>query len=159
HERKGPDGKPLNLVHRDLSPRAAFITYDGVVKLLGFGAADAARAAGLDGALAYRAPEQIKSEPFDRRADVYALSALLWELTLARALPARRTAGSVARRIVEKDAPAPTSIDRGYPKELERIVLRGLDRAPDKRFATVEELQLALEAFVRKHKLAASPLQ
>ena len=82
HERLGPGGAPLGLVHRDVSPQNLFVTFDGAVKLLDFGIAKAAhriadsatRSGTLRGKLPYMSPEQCRGEVLDRRSDVFSLS-------------------------------------------------------------------------------------
>ncbi|MCU1276943.1 MAG: hypothetical protein JWM53_489, partial [bacterium] len=161
HERV-VDGKPLNLVHRDVSPQNVFVTYDGGVKLLDFGIARASsrlsetRAGTLKGKIAYMSPEQCSGLPIDRRSDVFAAAIILWELTTGRRLFTGDSDFEVMRKIKEEDSPRPSAGSFAYPLALERIVLKGLKRDPAERYASAEEMQLELEAFVREQRLPVS---
>jgi len=92
HERCGPDGTPLRIVHRDVSPSNIQISYDGAVKLIDFGVAKSevssirTQTGTLKGKAGYMAPEQVQCGPVDRRTDVYALGIVLWELLSGRQL-------------------------------------------------------------------------
>jgi serine/threonine-protein kinase len=162
HERLASDGTPMNLVHRDVGPRNVFVTYDGGVKLLDFGIAQAEQrrsktATGTTkGTLQYMSPEQIHAERVDRRSDIFAASVMLWELTVGRALFSGSSDYSVMTAIVQRGAPPPSTIRPDYPPALEAIVMRGLQQDPADRFQTAEELQLALEQFAREHQLPTS---
>jgi serine/threonine protein kinase len=162
HERLGADGKPLGLLHRDVSPHNVFVTWDGCVKLLDFGVARAAspvgeqRAGELIGKVGYLSPEQCEGLPLDRRSDVFALSVVLWEMTLCRRLFRCHTPSSTMRRIVEVDAPPPSRLRPAYPRELERIVMKGLARDLSARYPSVEALQVDLEAFAFEHRIPLS---
>ena len=95
HEKRDPDGRPLGIVHRDVSPHNVAVTFDGGVKLLDFGVAKTRRRASatrhgtLKGKLGYMSPEQCRGDELDRRSDVFAVAILLWEL-LDRPAPVRR---------------------------------------------------------------------
>jgi serine/threonine protein kinase len=120
HTLKDFDGTPLHVVHRDVSPQNAFVTYDGQVKLVDFGIAKAAGAASttqsgvFKGKLAYVAPEQAAGDPVDARADLFSVGVMLWEAIAARrfahgesqtALLAKRLSGTEPRiRDVVPDA-------------------------------------------------------
>ena len=163
HERMDAGGRPLDIVHRDVSPENVVVTYDGGVKLVDFGIARArSRMAGhtehgiAKGKPGYMAPEQILCRPVDRRADVYAAAVLLYEMTCGR-LPHEgdsdheRSVGTV-----DRDPAPPRALVASYPAELEAIVMRGLDREPERRFASALEMQRALEGFARARKLDLS---
>ena len=163
HERTA-NGKPLGIVHRDVSPHNVFVTYDGGVKLLDFGIAKATTSIGktksgaLKGKVEYMSPEQAFSQPVDRRSDVFCIGILLWELTTGRRLYRRRSDLESLKALTEEDAPAPSTVVSSYPAELERIVLKCLRRKPEERWETCEELQAALDTFGKTQSFTVSPL-
>jgi len=152
HELRDDDGEPLEVVHRDVSPQNLLVSVRGTTKLIDFGVAKAnARrseetAAGtLKGKIEYMAPEQARGEPLDRRADVYAIGAVLYELLASR--PVRDTdEGRQLAALHELMTgvaypPLPPSI----PHVVRGIVDRALARDPQSRFASADELRHALE--------------
>ena len=167
HERLGPGGAPLGLVHRDVSPQNLFVTFDGAVKLLDFGIAKAAqriadhvtRSGTLRGKLPYMSPEQCRGEALDRRSDIFSLSVVLWEMTVGARLYGAAGEGDfeVLKSIADQEPPPPSSRRADYPPELERIVLRGLRRDRAARYQTADELAADLEAFTRAQSLWVSP--
>ena len=162
HEKRGFNGRPLKIVHRDVSPSNVLVSYDGGVKLVDFGVAKAAqrqtetRAGTLKGKIAYMSPEQCLGQELDRRSDVFSLGILLYELTTARRLFKGDAEFAVMQRIVNEDVPPPSSVIPGYPAALEKIVMRALQRDRGERYPTAQELQLDIEHFAGAQRLSLS---
>ena len=166
HERRGPDGKLLELVHRDISPSNVVVTFDGSIKVIDFGIAKASARLGVEtttgvvkGKPGYMSPEQcLGDRELDRRSDVFCVGILLYELTVGQRLfPASTTEYAQLHAIVEGAIAAPSTIVPGYPRELERIVMTALDRDVDRRYQTAEALQRDLAAFARTAHLDVTP--
>ena len=162
HDKVGFDGLPLQIVHRDVSPQNVIVTFEGTVKLLDFGVAKAqgraqeTRAGTLKGKVAYMSPEQCIGDPIDRRADVFALGIMLYELTLHRRLFRGKSDYEVMKKITEGLVPLPRTVDPSYDSRLESIVMKALSRNRERRFATAWELQVALEDLIRDAQLYVS---
>jgi serine/threonine protein kinase len=162
HEKRDAAGQPLGLVHRDVSPANIFLTEDGIVKLVDFGIAKAVRGTGetragtLKGKVSYLSPEQCRSERLDRRSDVFSLAIVLWELTVGRRLFDGGSDLTTLNAIDRCDPPRPSRLVPRYPRELERILVKGLARDRDRRYQTAAEMQDDLEAFARAHRLAVA---
>jgi serine/threonine protein kinase len=162
HERRAPDGKLVGVVHRDISPSNILVTYDGCVKLIDFGIAKAegrrmvTRTGVLKGKSSYMSPEQTQGGQLDRRSDVFALGILLYELTCGRRPFRGDNEYATMRDIVGKAPDAPTTLVKGYPKDLEEIVLKCLEKDPGKRYQTTLQVQVALEKLARDHHLSVS---
>ena len=140
-------GRPLEVVHRDVSPQNLFITYDGSVKVLDFGIAKAAdrltrtETGYFKGKFAYMAPEQIKEQPVDRRADVFALGVVLFEALTGRRLFRTKNPAATLRAVLESSIVRPSAIRPNIPSALDEACLKALSRPIDQRHATAAELR------------------
>ena len=154
HEAKSERGRPLGIVHRDVSPQNILVGTDGLARVGDFGVAKAAgrvqttRAGQLKGKLAYMAPEQLDPASFgrdiDRRVDVYASAVVLWEALTGARLFAGETETETIHRILHGVVDPPSARAPGV-EVLDAIVLRGLARDPMARFETARDMAIALE--------------
>ena len=158
HELTGSDGNLLHVVHRDVSPQNVLLSSKGHVKVADFGVARArgqlhkpTETGELKGKLSYMAPEQLTSKVFDRRADIFALGCCLYEATTGQRPYHGADALETMYKLLETDCVPPSSIIEDYPKDLETIVLRALEKDADQRFQTAEELRAVLEAFLARN--------
>ena len=151
HELCDFDGKPLQVVHRDATPHNVFLTYAGQVKVVDFGIAKAmsssaeTRTGVLKGKIAYMAPEQALGEKVDRRADIFSVGMMLWDV-LAGHRPYRGLPDTaILHKIVSEDVPSPRLGDPDVPPTLEAICMKALAHAKEDRYATAAEMAAALE--------------
>jgi hypothetical protein len=151
HEARDENARPLEVVHRDVSPQNIIVGADGLPRLLDFGVAKAAgrlqttRDGQLKGKLGYMAPEQLGALPIDRRTDVYAAAVVLWEtLSGERLFDADDAAGTFGH-ILQKKIPPPSSQRGDVPPELDALILRGLEREPSLRFLRARDMATAIE--------------
>jgi serine/threonine protein kinase len=157
HELRDYEGTPLSIVHRDLSPHNLFVTYEGVAKVVDFGIAKSAGTAKTEqgiikGKFAYMAPEQAQDDKVDRRADIFVMGIVLWELLTGERLVFRRNDIQTINRLLN-DNFAPPSAERGdISPELDAIVMKALAKDPERRYQTAQEMREALE----EHLLARS---
>ncbi len=151
HEARGEDGRPLGIIHRDISPQNVLLGTDGIARIMDFGIAKAAGRSqhtedgSLKGKLSYMAPEQLSAEGkrIDRRVDIYSASVVLWEMLTRRRL-FKGEPGEVMAKIVKGDIQPPSACASDVPPELDAIVLRGLVRDRENRYGTAIEMADAL---------------
>jgi len=154
HELQDYDGKPLNVVHRDVSPHNVIITYDGVVKLVDFGIAKASdqssqtRTGVIKGKLAYMSPEQAFGKPVDRRADVFAVGVILWEAITGRRMWKGNAEGAIAHRLSVGDIPKITEYVPEPPPMLKAICERALAPRSADRYPTASAMRVDLEKYL-----------
>jgi serine/threonine-protein kinase len=151
HELPGADGRPLGLVHRDVSPDNLLVHRNGTVKIVDFGIAKAAGSTSntstgtLKGKVAYMAPEQLRGEAVDRRADVFSLGVVLYELLAGhRPWEAPTEVALIARMLGDEPQPL-TEIREDATPSLWSVVERALAKDPGQRHQTCQELQADLE--------------
>ena len=143
HEYRDVDGTPMPIVHRDVSPQNLFITTEGVCKLLDFGVSKVltegsrTRTGMLKGKLPYMAPEQIRGEAIDARADVFSMGVVLWEALTKERLFARDSDYQIWKAITDEEIPRPTSRVAGLPPQIDAVVARALSRDVAARYPTI----------------------
>jgi serine/threonine-protein kinase len=152
HELSDESG-PLGVVHRDVSPHNILVTYDGIAKLLDFGIAKATQqtssnteAGEVKGKFSYMAPEQILGGSVDRRCDVFAAGIVLYLLTTGRH-PFKRSNTAAIIHAITTDEPVapPSTLLEEFPPELERVLLKALEKDVEKRWSSADEMRVALE--------------
>src|SRR5215468_8133829 len=161
HERRGSDKQPLNIVHRDVSPSNILVGYDGSIKVVDFGVATASmrqetRSGSLKGKLSYMSPEQCRGTPVDRRSDVYALGVVLYELATTTRMIKGENDYLVMEQIVKGRISPPQTRRPSLPDALSDIIMRALATDRERRYATADELRLALDQFAASAGLTAS---
>jgi serine/threonine protein kinase len=164
HERRGPDGVPLGIVHRDVSPSNIMIGYDGSVKLLDFGIAKATarsvetQSGIIKGKFAYMAPEQCRGRDVDRRSDVFSLGIILYEISTQHRCFRADSDFDTMHRIVTGDVVRPTRLVQGYPPALEAIVMKALAVDANQRYQSAGLLLEAIESFAVSARMSLSTM-
>jgi serine/threonine-protein kinase len=145
------EGRSLAVVHRDVSPANLLVGGDGVTRVLDFGIAKAndrrsqTRTGEVKGKLAYMSPEQLHGQEVDRRTDVYATAVVLWEALAGRPLFHAPNQGALSLKVSEGSVdPVSLYAAEEIPEALDQALLKALARDPAERFATAEEMALAL---------------
>ena len=156
HEVRDANGEPLNVVHRDVSPHNVFITFDGAVKVVDFGIASASsrlhhtETGTIKGKFAYMAPEQLQGMRADRRADVWAVGVVLWELLALKRLFRHENPSAVVQAVENQHIERPSEALLGLPLAFDDIVLRALERDPTRRTPTAQALSTELRDAVHR---------
>lgn len=166
HRKKGDDGKPLGIVHRDVSPSNVLVAFDGQIKLCDFGIARAMGETGalpdaaIQGKAGYMSPEAARGAPPDARSDVYAAGAILWELLAGRRL-LKGEGGKPPTLEQARNVEVPPLPTRNLAQEatLQAIVARAVAREPEQRFASARAMLKELEGYVAASGMVASPLK
>lgn len=154
-------GKPLNVVHRDMSPQNILVGVDGIARVTDFGIAKAAaRISGttpgqVKGKLAYMAPEQARGKALDHRADIFAMGVVLWEMFTGQRLFKRSKDNETIEALLVKPIPHVRERVPQIPEELDAVVAQALMRDPQHRFASARAMAVALESAARAHGLLA----
>ena len=166
HDKRDLEGRPLQLVHRDVSPSNVLLSHDGAIKVCDFGIAKAhnresenTKNGVLKGKFSYMSPEQCEGNPIDRRSDVFSIGILLYELTTLSKLFRGQSDYALLQKIIEAPIPPPSTRVPGYSPALEQIVMKALAKSPADRYPTAQAMQLDLEEFAREHKLAMSSVR
>lgn len=162
HRKRGPDGRPLNIVHRDVSPQNVLISHEGAVKLADFGIAHATerREQTMDGMIkgkvAYMSPEQLRGEALDGRSDLFSASVVLYLLSTGTHPFAQDSDGATIEKALLHDWPMPSQVAPDVPSQLDFIVARGTASHCQDRYAAAGEMAEALEEFLFDSRLRAT---
>ena len=151
HDARNARGEPLHIVHRDVSPQNILVGPDGLPRVLDFGIAKAfgrlrtTEDKEVKGKLAYLSPEQLDGKPLDQRTDVYAASAVLWEMLTGARLIRVEDPAAILMVVVRQQHEPPSRYTSESSPQLDAIVMRGLARNPGDRWPTARAMALALE--------------
>ncbi|MFT3772492.1 MAG: serine/threonine-protein kinase [Minicystis sp.] len=165
HGRADAQGKPLALVHRDVSPSNVLVSFEGSVKLLDFGIARAAGrlvrtdAGQVKGTIGYMSPEQIRGDEVDARSDIYSLGVCLWELVTGRRLFEALLPHEVSKRIAAGDLPTPRAAGAKISEALEATILKALAQSPDRRYPTAADFHSELSRRAATEGLLTDPIR
>ncbi len=154
HTRMDDSGKPLGIVHRDISPDNVLISYEGQVKLVDFGIAKARLQRNFNtapgvvkGKYLFFSPEQARGEEVDRRTDVWATGIILYEMVCGR-LPAEGPEYAVIHKLINGAFPRPTELRPDLPAELEALIMKALALSKDHRYESSHAFGDALTGYL-----------
>ncbi|MFW5920884.1 MAG: protein kinase domain-containing protein [Polyangiales bacterium] len=154
HRAKDQMGRPMGIVHRDVSPQNIMVSYDGAVKLLDFGIAKASthatktQAGVVKGKFAYMSPQQCLGQDIDGRADIFALGICLYEVLTGKGLYHRKSEYETMRAVIDGEVPSIRDVVPDLPVELDAITQKALAKKPEDRFQTAGEMHEALEQWI-----------
>ena len=155
HRKTGNDGRPLGIIHRDISPQNVLISYEGAVKLIDFGIAKAAihsshqtQAGVLKGKYGYMSPEQISGKPLDQRSDIFALGTVLHEMLTGERLFCGENDFLTLEKVRAAKADPPSRINPEVPAQLDQILMRALAREPSERYQSATQFADDLGRFL-----------
>ncbi|MBW1811200.1 MAG: protein kinase [Deltaproteobacteria bacterium] len=155
HKLRDQNGKPMNVIHRDVSRQNIIVLFSGRVKLVDFGIAAASerihetRTGVTKGKLSYMSPEQCLGKTIDPRTDIFSLGIVLWEVLAGRRLFKHKVDLHTLKAIVSGDLPSIRQFRPEVSTELESIAMRALKHEPKDRFASIERMGEALKLYIK----------
>jgi serine/threonine protein kinase len=164
HTLVGPDGRPLNIVNRDVSPSNVRLSYDGDVKLLDFGIAQAlmkftSEIGILKGKFSYMSPEQIRGMPLDARTDVFSAGIILHEMLTTEKLFRGDTEFALMEKVRKAEVPPPSNFNRRVTPELDAISLKALARDVADRYQNAAQLAADLDSLIAGYRFDPKELR
>ncbi len=163
HAKRDDEGRPMNIVHRDVTPENIMVSWTGTVKILDFGIAkattqtDPTRAGEIKGKLSYMSPEQAMGKQLDARSDVFGLAVVLYEWLTGYKLFTGENELAVLKSIVEGKIYPPSYFREDIPEEIERILMRALEKDRDRRPSTATEMQYELQQWLNDAEFVPTP--
>ncbi len=166
HERTGNNGKPLDIVHRDISPSNLMVSYDGHVKVVDFGVAKAqmvgrpeTQAGEIKGKVGYLSPEQCRLQKLDARSDLYSLGVVAWEMLTGKRLWKRESPFSTMAAIATEEVPLASEYREDLPHEVDRLVSKLLATEVQERLQSARDVLQAIELVSTTTRSNTSPSQ
>jgi serine/threonine-protein kinase len=162
HQKTDVQGRPLGIVHRDVTPENIFVSFDGGVKVLDFGIAKAAnqvemtRAGEIKGKLSYMSPEQCMGKPLDSRSDIFSLGVVLYEWVTGFKLFTGESDVAVLKSITDGKIYKPSYFKADVPEQIEQILMRALEKQPEQRYQSAWEMQYDLDKFLANNEFTPS---
>ncbi|MFH1812445.1 MAG: serine/threonine-protein kinase [Pseudomonadota bacterium] len=156
HTASGSDGRPLHLVHRDVTPSNIFISFDGEVKLGDFGVAHATGEVDrreVRGKFGYLAPEALHGQQLDARADLFSAGVVLWETLAGRRLFSGKNDTDVLRQVRDRVPEPPSLFNPKVPPDLDAISAKALAKDPDQRYSSAAEFEESLSDYLFARRL------
>jgi serine/threonine protein kinase len=154
HTRKDANGKPLNIVHRDISPQNILVSRAGEIKVVDFGIAKAAgmssktQAGVIKGKVNYMAPEQVMGQKANRRTDIFSVGVVVWESLTSQMVYSADNMGELVAAVRKADIPPPSSVRPEIPAGLDQVVLKALNPNTKERFQSAHQAQVELTKFL-----------
>ena len=158
HRKKDRHGRPLNIIHRDVSPQNALVSYEGQVKMIDFGIAKAAarntktQAGVLKGKFGYMSPEQVRGLPVDHRSDVFAVGTCMYEMLTSERLFVGESDFTTLEKVRNATVTPLGQLIPDMPPELDAIVMKALAREVADRWGSAGEMQEALTGYIAKER-------
>jgi serine/threonine protein kinase len=166
HNLTDENGRPLGMIHRDVSPSNVMLSYEGAVKMLDFGiakalgdSAEATKSGTLKGKYAYMAPEQTEGDNIDHRSDIFAIGTVLHEVLTGRRLFKGQNDVQTIERVRRCDIPPPSAQNPAVPPEMDHVILKALQRDPARRWSNAADLADALDDIVHAARFQPTHLQ
>ena len=154
HRKIDPSGRPMHVIHRDVSPQNILVSFEGAVKITDFGIAKAedraskTQAGVLKGKFGYMSPEQVRGLEIDHRSDIFAVGILLYEMLTGQRLFVGESDFSTLEKVRNAEVVPPRDHNPAIPEELEAIMLRALSRDRDVRYGWASELHDDLQQYL-----------
>jgi eukaryotic-like serine/threonine-protein kinase len=164
HRLTDADGRPLNIVNRDVSPSNVRLSYEGDVKLLDFGIAQAlmkftSEIGVLKGKFSYMSPEQIRGMPLDARTDVFSTGIILHEMLTTEKLFRGDTEFALMEKVRKAEVPPPSNFNRRVTPEIDNIVFKALARDVADRYQNAAQLAGELDALIAGYRFDPKELR
>ncbi len=154
HRKKDATGRPLGIIHRDVSPQNILVSYEGECKVIDFGIAKAAsrssktQAGVLKGKFGYMSPEHVRGMPLDRRSDIFSIGTILYEILTNERLFLGESDFATLEKVRNVDVPPPSTLNPEVPPVLDQIIMKALAKEVEDRYQWASEMQEALLNFL-----------